>query len=537
MAEIDVLIVGAGPTGLTLALELASSQSPSLSFRIIESTTTRSDKSRALVLHPRTLELLARHGIVEKFLSRGTFNEAIRFFANKKFAYELDIREIGPADTRFGRPLMISQAQTEAVLEERLRELGVVVERGAKAENVVQDEDGITASLKSSDGKNGQTEEEVKCRYIVGCDGAHSIVRKSAGMKYEGGVYQQDFILADVHMKWEQRDCLSIFLGQGFMGVFPMKDGVFRLIVNRAQESGKDDEPTLKDFQDVMKDLVSGESELYDPVWVTRFRLHHRMVDNYRKGRYFVAGDAAHIHSPAGGQGMNTGMQDAVNLGWKLARVIRGEKEDSFLDTYNIERQKVGLKLLHGTDRLFEMMATSNPVWLYLRNTLLPWIMPWVMRNPSTRAERFRFISQLGIRYRNSPIVGQASTWKGTLRGGDRAPDGQLTTIGGGKWVLELCKEVSYHLLLFSGIGDAAASDERLEEVASEFIKDGNESVKIHKIVTSPAANGHGNSDQEGKVHQLYGFKEPGYVLVRPDGYISFIGPFGTLDELQGKFK
>jgi 2-polyprenyl-6-methoxyphenol hydroxylase-like FAD-dependent oxidoreductase len=526
--NIDILIVGAGPTGLTLALELASVSTP-LSFRIIESSTTRSSKSRALVLHPRTLELLARHDIVEDILSRGTFNEAIRFFVNKKFVYELDVREIGAGDTKFRNPLMISQAETEAVLERRLQELGVVVERGVRAENVMYDEDGVTCLLRSENGK----EEEVRCLYIVGCDGAHSIVRKSAGMKFEGGVYPQDFILADVHMKWEQRDCLSIFLGQGFIGIFPMKNGIFRLIVNRAQETGKDDEPTLKNFEDVMKELVPGEMELYDPVWVTRFRLHHRMVDNYRRGRCFVAGDAAHIHSPAGGQGMNTGMQDAVNLGWKLASAIRGEGDDSFLDSYDIERRKVGLKLLHGTDRLFEMMATSNPVWLYLRNTLVPWIMPWVMRDPSTRAQRFRFISQLGIRYRNSPIVGQASPWKGALRGGDRAPDRELGGLDGDQSVLGLCKGLSFHLLLFSGIGDAMANDERLEEAAADFLDGGGASVKIHKIVSSPAANSHGNIDQEDKVHELYGFNEPGYVLVRPDGYISFIGLLSTMAELK----
>jgi 2-polyprenyl-6-methoxyphenol hydroxylase-like FAD-dependent oxidoreductase len=532
MAEIDILIIGAGPTGLALALELAT-QTPSPSFRIIEATVERSNKSRALVLHPRSLELLARHGIAQSFLSRGRFNHAIRLFANQKFVFEIDLMKTPFRDTAFPNPLMISQAETEAVLEETLSKYGIVVERGVKAENVVQDDGCATALLKSLDGNGGEKEQEVRCKYIVGCDGAHSIVRKSAGMKYEGAVYPQDFILADVHMKWEQKACLSIFLGDNFMGVFPMKDEIYRLILSRPKESGSDVEPTMKDFEDVMAKLVPGKAEIYDPVWVTRFRLHHRMVDNYRKGRMFVAGDAAHIHSPAGGQGMNTGIQDAVNLGWKLASAIRGEKDESFLDTYNIERRKVGLKLLHGTDRMFEMVATTNPVWLYLRNTLVPWIMPWLMRDPVTRESRFRFVSQLGIRYRNSPIVGQASTWKGTLRGGDRAPDGELDEAGAEGSVLGLCKGTSYHLLLFSGIGIAAASEELLQEAELDFLKDGNDSVDVHKIFSTPVTNGRGNIDQEGKVHKLYGFKESGYVLVRPDGWISFIGLLSTIDELK----
>jgi 2-polyprenyl-6-methoxyphenol hydroxylase-like FAD-dependent oxidoreductase len=532
MAETDILIIGAGPTGLTLALELAA-QTPSPSFRIIEATLERSNKSRALVLHPRTLELLARHGIVQSFLSRGTFNSSIRIFANQKFVFEIDLKSTPFRDTAFPNPLMISQAETEAVLEEALGKYGVVVERGVRAERVVQDEGGVTALLKISDENDGEKEEEVRFKYIVGCDGAHSIVRKSAGMKYEGGVYPQDFILADAHLKWEQKSCLSIFLGDGFMGVFPMKDGIYRFIVSRPKESGSDVEPTLKDFEDVMGKLVPGKVEIFDPVWLTRFRLHHRMVDDYRKGRMFVAGDAAHIHSPAGGQGMNTGMQDAVNLGWKLASVIGCRKDDSFLDTYNMERQKVGLKLLHGTDRMFEMMATSNPVWLYLRNTLVPWIIPWVMRDPATRENRFRFVSQLGIRYRNSPIVGQASSWKGALRGGDRAPDGEMNGAGGESMVHGLCRGTSHHLLFFSGVGDAAASEERLEAAGSDFLKESDESLVVHKILNTPAANGRGNIDQEGKIHKLFGFKEPGYVLVRPDGYISFIGLLSTMDELK----
>jgi 2-polyprenyl-6-methoxyphenol hydroxylase-like FAD-dependent oxidoreductase len=438
-------------------------------------------------------------------------------------------------NTQFPNSLMISQADTERVLEEALKGYGVVVERGVKAEKVEQDEDGsgVTVVLKIAGRESGEEREETRCKYVVGCDGAHSVVRKAAEMKFEGGVYPQDFILADVKMKWEQKTSLSFFLGNGFLGVFPLWNGIFRLIVSRAKDRGKEDQPTLKDFQDVVNEMVPGETEIYDPVWITRFRLHHRIVDCYRKGRCFVAGDAAHIHSPAGGQGMNAGMQDAVNLAWKLASVLRSQSSDALLDTYDVERRKVGLKLLNGTDRLFEMMATSNPVWLYVRNTLMPWVVPWVMSNKTAVENRFRFISQLGIRYRESPIVGQVSTWKGALRGGDRAPDGELKGVGGQRWILGVCRGVGFHLLLFSGMADAAVSDGKLEEMGSDFRKDGNESVKFHKILSTPSADRNGNVDEEGKVHELYGFKEPGYVLVRPDGHISFLGLLNTMDELK----
>ena len=155
------------------------------------------------------------------------------------------------------------------------------------------------------------------------------------------------------------------------------------------------------------------------------------------------------------------------------------------------------------------------------------------MRDPATRERRFRFISQLGIRYRESQIVGQGSTWKGVLKGGDRAPDAELKGAGGEKSVLGLCRGVSYHLLLFSGIGDTTVSKERLEEVGSEFLKGSDPFVNPHSILNTPPANGNGNVDEESKVHELYGFKEPGYVLVRPDGHISFIGLLSTMDELN----
>ena len=152
----------------------------------------------------------------------------------------------------------------------------------------------------------------LRCKYVVGCDGSHSIVRRAAGLAFDGAAYPQDFILADVHVKWEQKPCVTIFLGDGFMATFPMKDGVTRLICSRPKQLNADTEPTLEDFEAVVKTLVPGTAQLLEPVWISRFRLHRRNVEKYRVGHISLAGDAAHIHSPAGGQGMNTGMQDAV---------------------------------------------------------------------------------------------------------------------------------------------------------------------------------------------------------------------------------
>jgi 2-polyprenyl-6-methoxyphenol hydroxylase-like FAD-dependent oxidoreductase len=525
MKETGVLIIGAGPTGLTLALELSLQKIP---YRIIDSTPVRSDKSRALVLHSRTLELMKRHGLIEQFQTHGVVNTAVRIFANRKFIYEVDVLDIGYGDTDFPTPLMISQADTETVMDEALAKYGVRVERPVTAEKLEQDDEGVTAWLKDGEGN----EEVMRCKYAVGCDGAHSIVRRSTGLKFDGAVYPQDFILADVHLKWEEKACLTLFIGQGFMAIFPMRNGVFRLICSRPNQANVDTEPTIEDFEEVFRTLAPGKAELLDPVWIARFRLHHRNVEKYRVGRMFLAGDAAHIHSPAGGQGMNTGMQDAINLGWKLASTIRGEGGDELLDSYTIERHRVGENLLKTTDRMFEMMATTNPIYLYLRNTIVPWILPWVMGSRSLRANRFRFVSQLGIRYRHSLVVGQANAYEGKLRGGDRTPDGKLMEGEVETSVIGLLMGPSHHLLLFSGTGSEALDGEALHKVTTEFLGE-NQSVKLHEVFAGASPSTSSVVDNDGDIHKLYGFREPSFVFVRPDGYIEFIGSLTAMDELR----
>ncbi|CZR56715.1 related to tetracenomycin polyketide synthesis hydroxylase tcmG [Phialocephala subalpina] len=525
MGETDVLIVGGGPTGLMLALELTSQDIP---FRIIDSSPIRSDKSRALVLHSRTLELLNRHGIAQEFVDRGNFNLAVRIFANQKFVFENDFNIIAFNDTMYQNPLIISQAEIESILDEVLMKHQVKVERPVTAEKISQDETGVTAVLRHEDG----SEESLRCKYAVGCDGPRSIVRNSAGLQFEGAAYPQDFILADVHMKWETRECLHIYLGaSGFMIVFPMKDNVWRLICSRREALGADAEPTLENFQEMLDKLLPEPVQIFDPVWISRFKLHHRIADNYRAGRMLVAGDAAHVHSPAGGQGMNTGMHDAVNLGWKLASVIRGENDDSLLDSYNIERRRVGQTLLQGTDRLFEFMATTNPLYLFIRNYVMPFIMPWAMAIPGRRALAYRFVSELGIRYRKSPIVGQATTWKGTLKGGDRVPDGRLLKGNIEITVHSLLGARKHSLLLFSGV-DGVTSTDDLEKAHVEFIEASGRSIPVYTITKSSSENIE-IMDPEGLVHRLFGFTASGFVLVRPDGHIAFIGPLTSMDELK----
>lgn len=547
MRTTSVLIVGAGPTGLSLALELSVQQIP---FIIIDPLFTHSSNSRALILQTRSIELLSRHSsLVSNLLPLCKQNLGLSFYVNKKNAFELDLsrESMGVLDTEFSGPYVLSQSETEACLEKQLEEYGHTVERGTKATAVVQDVDGASVLVRKlkQDGYEGPDEQEIRCQYIVGCDGSHSMVRKSADLNFEGSAYASDFLLADVKMKWDYApNRLTMLMGSEFMMCLPLKDEVYRLVLSvpTAKKEGSDygeshdDIPTLKDFEEALQRLTTGNIQLEaPPIWITRFKLHHRIADDFRNGRMFIAGDAAHIHSPAGGQGMNTGIQDAINLGWKLGMVLRNEKTDDFLDSYSTERRRIGTNLLKGTDRIFEFMATQNTIYLYLRNTLFPCLAPIAWKEGANRARRFRFVSQLGIRYRHSSICKTASAYYGPRRGGDRAPDGRIILPKTGETtnLYTLLKGSTHHLLLFSGLGkDGMDAEELLETVGTDFPEKEESWLMVHRIVCEERREKGDICDEGGILHERYGFTtEPGYVVVRPDAHIGYIGTMKGLAE------
>ncbi|KAI0841906.1 hypothetical protein F5Y06DRAFT_163208 [Hypoxylon sp. FL0890] len=528
--ETDVLIVGGGPTGMTLALELAVQGIP---FRIIDKEPQRSDKSRALGIQPRTLELLNRHGDIQKFIARGNLSGGTTFYLNGKKAADIDISGLAK-DTQFPLILIISQVETEKYLDERLAKYGFAVERGIEAKSIVQDSEGVTAIISNQDG----VEETVRAKYVVGADGAHSIVRKAAtGLSFQGAAYPQDFILCDASIRnakipWDR---FSLCMGRGSLAVFPLKDGTCRVVVSRVQESNADVEPTLDVFQDMLNRLHPDAGELYNPTWITQFHLHHRGVNSYRDRRLFVAGDAAHIHSPAGAQGMNTGIQDSVNLGWKLAKVIRGERPDSLLDSYDRERRPIGQNLLETSDKMFTWGCSTNPFFVTFRNLIFTWVLPWYVSSENRRINIYKFISELGISYKDSSAVGMAPGHPGPIVGGDRVPDRKVQSAGSEKYFLELLAPDTYHLVLLSGVGDNATEDMLLEAQAK--FKDSNpDKARVHMVFSEKAnaANLPGYTDVGNRLHEDFGCSRPSYVYIRPDSYVEHIGP---LSELKGLSK
>lgn len=530
---VDVLIVGAGPTGLTMALELALNH---VSFRIIEKSTARSDTSRAIVMHARTFELLRRHGLSETLQRRGTVGTGAKIYVNKQNTVNLNVQDLALTHTAFPWTLWVSQADTESITESHLESTyGIEVERGAVAGDIGQDDSGADVTITTN-----QTSERFRFSYVIGCDGAHSAVRRAAGLSFEGAPYPQDFVMCDAHLKWDQaretEKPITIFFGTaGMLVMFPMKGNTVRLVVSRPpdvlQDRTADDDPTQDDFKTMIGIMVPGEPELYDPIWLASFRLHHRGVDSYRNRRIFVAGDAARIHSPAAGQGMNTGIQDAVNLGWKLAYVLSSDYEghtvgETWLDSYDEERRPVGIHLLNTTDKVFGYGATTNFFWISWRNFLATWILPWLVSSRRRRTRFFRFVSQLGIRYRFSSIT-RASKGTPLVKGGDRAPDSRITIRGQQKWLSNLWEGDKHHLVLFSGAGARGIQPDEMDATSARFraifSQTGLDSTKIHKVHASAVGDESDLFDVEDRLHKLFGFEEPGYVLIRPDGYVACV--------------
>lgn len=538
MADYDVLIVGAGPVGMSLALELARQH---VKFRIIEKASARSDKSRALIVQPRTLELLNRYGdAAHALVSRGQPVRASATVINRKIVTKIQLDDLAPADTKFPMPLGLGQPDTERFLEECLANYGVKVERSIVAIDIVQDNTGVNTTLEGP----GGTTTTVRTKYIVGCDGAHSLVRHAAAnLTFEGAQYQQDFLLCDARLNGSilPRDHFSMCFGNGALAVFPLNSGLYR-IVYMGSGATSAEEPTLELMQSLFDQFTPpGSGTLSEPAWLTRFRLHHRSVNSYRDGRIFVAGDAAHIHSPAGGQGMNTGIQDAINLGWKLAAVLQDRTDDpeGLLDSYDAERRRVGMHLVTGTDRLFSFIANANWLFVQLRNLIMPWILPYIVANRDRRLKFFRFVTEFAVTYRKSPIVGMAKGFLGPVHGGDRVPDGKLVDIKSQveTSMQEVCGSTSHALVLFSGTveGESATSAEfrTSYEQVSRAMRD---KVLPNYIFAGPQGPGHESGpsfcDPEGTMHARFGFTAPGYVLVRPDLYVAHIGPLSQLNEL-----
>ncbi|WP_377270307.1 FAD-dependent monooxygenase [Peterkaempfera sp. SMS 1(5)a] len=378
----DVLVVGAGPTGLLLAGDLAAA---GVTVTLLERRGQESNLTRAFGVHARTLEELDARGVAEELIATGTALSSLRLFGR----LHLDLSRLR---SRFPFVLITPQYRTEEVLQRRAEAAGARILRGAEVVALRQDEDGVELDVRDGDGATATH----RARYAVGADGVRSTVRRLLGLPFPGRSVVSSVMLADVRLERAPDEVLGVgATGEGFGFVAPFGDGWYRVIAWDRRRQLPDDAPVdPEELRDVLRRTLGDDYGMHDPRWTSRFHSDERQVPQYRVGRVLLAGDAAHCHSPAGGLGMNTGLQDAANLGWKLAAEIHGHAPAGLLDTYHAERHPVGATVLRGSGALIRVALARTPATRVLRSVLSR----VTMLGPLTQGAA-RLVSGIGIGY------------------------------------------------------------------------------------------------------------------------------------------
>jgi 2-polyprenyl-6-methoxyphenol hydroxylase-like FAD-dependent oxidoreductase len=414
----DVLIAGAGPVGLTMASELIRY---GLSVRLIDKNTQRTDKSKALVLWARTLELIDRmsgHG-ADRFIQAGLKTELVNILSGTQTIGHADMKGV---DSKYNFTLMIPQSETERLLEEQLASFGAKAERQTELVDFHETPSGVSYVLKHADGR----EEASEASWLIGTDGAHSVVRHKLNKEFHGSTLLSDWMLADLHLIGVQGPpAINLYWhADGILALFPLQGTRHRVIANVGESSGPIGEghhpaPTVEDVQRVLDQRGPAGIKAVDPVWLSNFSINERKVDDYRSSRAFLAGDAAHVHSPAGGQGMNTGMQDAVNLSWKLALVARKIcRPEPLLGSYSTERSHIAKLLLEFTGKATAASLMQGSVKQAIRNHVASMMLGF---SPVTHAVS-NLLSEITIGYSDTPLNAHSAHAHNGLKAGKRAP-------------------------------------------------------------------------------------------------------------------
>jgi 2-polyprenyl-6-methoxyphenol hydroxylase-like FAD-dependent oxidoreductase len=414
MMRCDVLIVGAGPTGLVLALWLTKL---GVKVRIIDKTAEPGTTSRALAVQARTLELYRQLDLADTVVARGHKVPAVNLWTRGKQAAHLAFETVGAGITPYSFLKIFPQDQHERLLIERLQALGIAVERQTELIRFSDEKDHVVARLRGPDG----VEVDGEAAYIAGCDGARSIVRETVGAEFPGGTYRQLFYVADVEAAGPALNGeLHIDLDEAdFLAVFPLAGEGRARLIGTVRDERADRADTLT-FEDVSNRAINNlKVQIKNVNWFSTYHVHHRVAQHFRKGRAFLLGDAAHIHSPAGGQGMNTGIGDAINLAWKLAAVVAGRAGDNLLDSYEVERIRFARQLVAITDRIFSFATRAGRLAGFMRTRVAPLLFPIAVEFNTVREFMFRTVSQIKVNYRNGPLSRGAA---GRVQGGDRLP-------------------------------------------------------------------------------------------------------------------
>ncbi len=493
----DVLIVGAGPTGLSLACQLIRF---GIDFVIIDKKEGVTPYSKALGVHARTLEIYEQLDLARLAVERGAIVGKVRLLEGGKLVGEVDLSHFGEGMSTYPYLLVLEQSENERLLYKYLQEHGREVRWQTEMEQLAQNEASVAVQVKNSAGES----RSITGRYVVGCDGPKSPVRHALGLSFEGSTFERLFYVADVLIDWKfKQDALHVCLSQnGVVAFFPMPGENRWRIVGSFPEGHDQDEGEV--LYEEIESRIRKDAELDLDItrvdWFSTYKVHTRHVEKFSSGRCFLAGDSAHIHTPAGGQGMNTGIQDAYNLAWKLALVLKGVAAERILETYNEERLPNARRLLLTTDRMFNLAAGTDWLVSLIRTTVFPPMAKFILSLDAVKKKFFPLISQIGISYRESSLSEHEGEQEFSIKAGDRLP----YFLVDGRSVYDQLREPNFHLLTFSN-----GHVENNLRLGSEETNQTNFDRRDLLL-----------SDQ---VKEIFGTYKPFTVLLRPDNHIGVI--------------
>jgi 2-polyprenyl-6-methoxyphenol hydroxylase-like FAD-dependent oxidoreductase len=488
----DVLITGAGPTGLALAVQLIRY---GIDFVIIDQKQTTTPFSKAIGVQARTLEIYDQIGLADPLIELGAIASKARMFVDGKQRGEINFGEIGRGLSPYPYVLIVEQGKHERLLYDYIRSNGKDVLWQTELLSFRQDDSGLTAEISSRSGSS----ETVNAKYLVGCDGAKSIVRHSLGLTFGGSTFERTFYVADVDIDWQHpHDALQVFLMKDqLLAFFPMTgERQYRIVGTFPEEFAKDAGDIL--YEQIEQQIKRDAKLMLDITkvnWFSSYKVHTRHVNKFSVGRCFLAGDAAHIHSPAGAQGMNTGIQDGYNLAWKLSTVLSGVSSPEILNTYNEERLPNAELLTKTTDRFFDLVASPSPFLSFIRINVFPYIANAMFRLNAVKKFVFPRISQIMINYRHSSLSKQTDHF--ALSAGERMPYFEVE----GSSIYDHLKEPKFHVVTFY---DGRGTEPRQISSVTSF-------ADQQYLPLYP------------KVTEIFGATRTFTIVIRPDNYIGFL--------------
>ena len=495
----DVVIIGAGPTGLMAACQLARY---GVDFIIVDSKSKPTAESSAMLITARSLEIYQQMGISQTAIEQGKYIRNLSVFIDGKEKVTFAIGKAGRGLTDFPYMQVFEQSKNEELLNEVLTKQDYQVWWNTEFISLDQQSNSVTVQLKRNDTNEGIT---INAKYLIACDGAKSKVRHLLKCNFKGGTYENKFFVADIRIKWGQppNQVIAAPSKINFCAFFPMYgDDNYRVLGTMPKNFKNKEDILFKDLETVIKSIIQIPLEFEKVNWFAIYHLHYRCADRFKTGRCFLAGDAAHIHSPAGGQGMNTGLQDAYNLSWKLAMVLQNNAGEKLLNTYHLERYPFAKWLLKFTDRVFGLMTSSNWIISWFRTNLAPFLINKMVNKSAAGIKLFKIFSQIWYSYRTSPLSIHASKQKLQFKAGDRFP--YVLTLIDDK--LQSCYHLltkpKFHLVV---IGEQVSVEEQ-NRIPSEL-------RPIIEIIFLPLS----------REWELLGIKQKLYILVRPDNYIGML--------------